>query len=124
MPSNSFSLSKRFTPSNVFSDSLHFTSSNDFSKSGTFAPVVIIDRDESNTGGKLKPGAIAGIAVGAAAAVAIIAAIAFFFIKRHRAMLPNEEDVETLDDNTQSTTNDNPIYKVDGEDDPFKEDFE
>lgn len=60
LPSNSFSLSKRFTPSNVFSDSLHFTSSNDFSKSGTFAPVVIIDRDESNTGGKLKPGAIAG----------------------------------------------------------------
>ena len=37
--------------------------------------------------------------------------------------MPDEEDVETIDNNQSTTTNDNPIYDVNGADDPFKEDF-
>lgn len=37
-------------------------------------------------------------------------------------MIPDENDLETFDENTGSVTNSNPIYGK-GEDDPFKEDF-
>ena len=79
--------------------------------------------NSSDSGKKLKPSEIAGIAVGVAAAAAIIALVAFFLIRRNRMKLPDDEDIETLDGSSASTRNDNPIYNKEAEDDPFKEDF-
>ena len=123
--SNDFSNSKYFSKSDKFTKSADFSGSKEFSASKTneYVPPIIVDRDESNSNDKLKPGAIAGIVVAAVAAAIIIALIIFFVIRKHRLQMPDEEDVETIDNNQSTTTNDNPIYDVNGADDPFKEDF-
>lgn len=70
----------------------------------------------------METGAIAGIAVGAVAALAIIAAVIFFIVKRKRNLII-EEDVETLDGSQPTTNTGNPIYNKNAEDDPFNDDF-
>lgn len=119
--SDEFSNTKEFSQSSKFSFSKIFTKSKSFTFSNEFTSVAIIPKD-SEKGGKLGTGAIAGIAVGAVAALAIIAAVIFFIVKRKRNMII-EEDVETLDGSQPTTNTDNPIYNKNAEDDPFNDDF-
>lgn len=66
-------------------------------------------------------GAIAGIAVGAAAVVAGV--VAFFVIRHHRLSLNPEGVNEVGEAETNIVSNDNPLYNHQQEDDPFQEDF-
>lgn len=118
--SGEFSHSKVFSKSDVFGQSKVFTKSDVFTQSRLFAEA---GPNESNKGDKLKPGAIAGIAVAAAAAVAIIAVVAVFLIRKHNMNLLEQEDLETLDSNQPTTNMENPIYNNKAGDDPFMEDF-
>lgn len=136
--SDYFTKSSKFTKSDYFTKSSKFTKSNNFAKTSEFSqsdeftvidspslsPVpVIIDRGNSDQDKKTNTGMIAGIAVGSVEAVAAIAGLIAFFIKKKHNLLP-DEDIETFDDSTNSVNNTNPIYDNEAEDDPFKEDFE
>lgn len=127
-PSSYFSKSDEFSKSSVFTQSKKFSNSDCFSNSKVFSDsdefVYPVDKgDQSKTGNKLKPGAIAGIVVAAVAASAIVAIVAFFLIRKKLYQFPSEVNIETLNDSVNSTKNDNPIYNANAEDDPFKEDF-
>lgn len=130
--SNPFSESDHFTKSNQFSQSMHFTSSNQFSlsvqftKSNEFSASKILSNgngDKSESDNKKNTGMIVGITVAAVAVVAGLVVLSIFLIKRKQNMINMDEDVETIDTNSNSLKNTNPIYNANGEEDPFKEDF-
>ena len=70
-------------------------------------------------GGDFSP--IQRCSVAAALIAAILAAI--FIIKKKRNVI-DEEDIETISSDTNSVNTTNPLYNKDGEDDPFKVDFD
>ncbi|KAK8871560.1 hypothetical protein M9Y10_007293 [Tritrichomonas musculus] len=97
---NGFSKSDDFTFSKYFNESkelktriIIFTPPNIFTKSDCIPPAGGVDKHGS--GGKLCPGALAGIIVGAIAAAAIVIILAIFFIiKRKKSMdLPTDANI-------------------------------
>ncbi|KAK8897959.1 hypothetical protein M9Y10_000203 [Tritrichomonas musculus] len=123
-----FTNSKAFTNSDVFtqltfseefSSSLSFTSSNRFSHSNAFSASSIdvkIGVDDTDNESKVNVGMIAGIVSGVAAAVA-----AFFLIKKKGVGAPAE--IETIANSQGQRNNENPLYDVEAQDDPFEDDF-
>lgn len=129
-PSNKFSKSDDFSKSNCFSNSIVFSQSsgfihsNEFTKSKEFSiSNTQIVPQESREEKKMKPGVISGIVAAAVAAVAIAALVAFFIIRKHKLNILNNEEIETIDSDQNSTNVDNPIFNQKADDDPFKEDF-
>lgn len=129
--SDSFS-SCYFSKSNEFSETNDFTKSNMFSKSSPFTESDLPKSENVPGGGNLggdgkgkgkNAGMIAGIAVAAAAVLIAIIVAAVFLIKKKNNFV-NEEEVETIDGDTNSVNQSNPIYDKAGNDDPFKEDFD
>lgn len=110
-----FTLYNDFT--SKFSRSFHFTDS------GQFLLVVDKDLNAGEGGGKSKTGMIAGIVVGAFAAVAIIVALVAFFIwkKKHKIIDKDREDI--VDGQESVVTVDNNLHSIMQEDAPFAAEF-
>lgn len=82
-----------------------------------------IDTSDISDKSTSKTGMIAGVSVAAAVVVIAIVVLAIFLYKKKHIHI-SDEDIETLDDNTKSVSNSNPIYDNNAKDDPFQEDFE
>lgn len=78
------------------------------------------DQGEGNQSSGLGGAAIGGIVAGCVAAVVAVA-IAAFFIKNR--LKPNVEVFQEAETQGSSVNTQNPLYKEDGADDPFQEDF-
>ena len=105
--SSFFSRSDLFSKSKVFSNSEFFVNEKGADVGGS---------NKSNTA------TIIGAVVGAVAGVAIIAAlIAFFLIKKRKAIMTNSAD--TVKETESSVTVDNNLNTVMQDDDPFAGDF-
>lgn len=128
--SHKFTSSDIFTGSNEFTSSDSFTESNEltmfsiFSDSRQFSSSAVVGEGNIGVGDRssntTKIGIIAGVS--AAAAVAIIAVIAFFII-RHRKMMIPTSDINIMETNVNSITVENDLENLMDEDDPFKNDF-
>ena len=116
--SDDFTHSSYFSVSKEFTDSLDFTLSNSFTESANPNPPPPLAK-----GGGGKPvGAIVGGAVGGVAAVALIAFLIAYFVRKARIQKPVSEEVETLNDSSGPIESKNPLYN-NAKDDPFNEDF-
>lgn len=116
-----------FTNSNVFINSDMFTKSNsdEFSLSKIFSDSIMPQLPQNQGGGddKTNKGKVIGIAVGCAvAALAAVAVVAVFFIRRNRLkVLTSDIDaIETLD---SAITTNNKLGDIMDKDDPFNDEF-
>lgn len=103
---------------------MSFTSSNRFSHSNAFSASSIdvkIGVDDTDNKSKVNVGMIAGIVSGVAAASAAAAVAAFFLIKKKGVGAPAE--IETIANSQGQMNNENPLYDVEAQDDPFEDDF-
>ena len=79
-----------------------------------------LDQGEGNQSSGLGGAAIGGIVAGCVAAVVAVAVAAFFIKNR---LKPNVEVFQEAETQGSSVNTQNPLYKEDGADDPFQEDF-
>lgn len=115
-PSKDFDATKEFTSSSTFSFSNMFTNSN------TYTIIASINIDEPTNDSNKSHAKTILIAVSASACVAVASGVATYFIFRKKEII-SDAMIEVKSTNEEQT-NENPLYDLMDESDPFNNDFQ